>query len=100
MAVRLTSNAGMLLLAIYLILVGLSGLVALPIPPVVHAVLALLAIGFGADRLARSFPHVGCLQAFRWPTVQLSEAERRTRRRAANREAGMEIIVAGLVLPL
>lgn len=34
---------GMLLLAIYLILVGLSGLVALAIPPVVMAVLALAA---------------------------------------------------------
>ena len=43
MAVRLTSNVGMLLLAIYLILVGLGGLAPLPIPPIVHAVLALLA---------------------------------------------------------
>lgn len=39
----ITNNLGMLLLAIYLILVGLSGLVALGIPPIVFAVLALVA---------------------------------------------------------
>jgi len=43
MAVRVTQNVGMLLLAIYLILVGLSGLAALGIPGIVMAVLALLA---------------------------------------------------------
>jgi len=43
MAVRVTQNVGMLLLAIYLILVGLGGLAALPLPPVVTSVLALLA---------------------------------------------------------
>lgn len=43
MAVRVTQNVGMLLLAIYLILVGLAGLVPLGIPGVLMAVLALLA---------------------------------------------------------
>jgi hypothetical protein len=43
MAVRLTGNAGMLLLGIWLVLVGLGGIVALPIPPIVNAVIALLA---------------------------------------------------------
>ena len=43
MAVRVTQNVGMLLLALYLILVGLGGLVAVGIPAVVMAVLALLA---------------------------------------------------------
>lgn len=43
MAVRMTSNAGMLLLGIWLILSGLSGLAALPIPGLLMAVLALLA---------------------------------------------------------
>ncbi len=43
MAVRVTRNAGMLLLAIWLILDGLALLVPLPIPGVVLAVLALLA---------------------------------------------------------
>jgi hypothetical protein len=43
MAIRVTRNAGMLLLGIWLVLSGLSGLVALPIPGVLMAVLALLA---------------------------------------------------------
>ena len=43
MAVTLTRNTGMLLLAIYLILVGLAGFVALSIPGVLMAVLALIA---------------------------------------------------------
>ena len=43
MAVRVTQNVGMLLLAIYLILVGVSGLAALGIPGIVMAVLALIA---------------------------------------------------------
>ena len=43
MAIRVTRNIGMLLLGIWLILAGLGGLAALPIPPVINAVLALLA---------------------------------------------------------
>jgi hypothetical protein len=43
MAVRITRSAGMLLLAIWLILSGLTGFVALPLPPVLMAVLALIA---------------------------------------------------------
>jgi hypothetical protein len=43
MMVTVTRNTGMLLLGIYLILVGVTGLVALPIPILFHAVLALLA---------------------------------------------------------
>jgi hypothetical protein len=43
MAVMMTRSAGMLLLAIWLILTGLSGLVAVPLPAVVMAVLALIA---------------------------------------------------------
>jgi hypothetical protein len=43
MAVRVTQNVGMLLLGIYLILVGLGGLAAIGIPPVLTTVLALLA---------------------------------------------------------
>ena len=43
MAVRMTRSIGMLLLGIYLLLVGISGLVALGLPPVLMAVLALLA---------------------------------------------------------
>jgi hypothetical protein len=43
MAVYLTRSVGMLLLGIYLVLVGLGGVVALGIPSVLMAVLALLA---------------------------------------------------------
>ena len=43
MAVGLQKNAGLLILAIWLILYGLSGLVAFALPAPVMAVLALLA---------------------------------------------------------
>jgi hypothetical protein len=43
MAVMVTRSGGMLLLSIWLILTGLTGLVALPLPGVVMAVLALIA---------------------------------------------------------
>ena len=43
MAMVVTRSAGMLLLSIWLILTGLAGLVALPLPGVVMAVLALIA---------------------------------------------------------
>jgi hypothetical protein len=41
--IRTTRNMGMLLLAIWLILAGIGTMMALPIPPVVTAVLALIA---------------------------------------------------------
>lgn len=43
MAVTVTRNLGMLLLAIWLILYGLAGMVALGLPAPLMAVLALLA---------------------------------------------------------
>ena len=43
MAIRVTRNTGMLLLAIWLILVGVTGIVSLAIPPIVTAVIALVA---------------------------------------------------------
>ena len=43
MALAVTRSAGMLLLAIWLILTGLSGLVAFALPSIVMAVLALIA---------------------------------------------------------
>ncbi len=43
MAVRVTRSTGMLVLAIWLILVGVTGVVSVPIPPAVTAVLALVA---------------------------------------------------------
>jgi len=43
MAVRITRNMGMLVLAIWLILSGIAGFAAVPIPGVVMAALALIA---------------------------------------------------------
>ena len=43
MAVSVTKNIGFLLLAIWLIVSGLAGLTALPLPALVMPVLALLA---------------------------------------------------------
>jgi hypothetical protein len=43
MAVRITRSAGMLLLAVWLIVSGLAGLITLPVPPVLMAALALIA---------------------------------------------------------
>jgi hypothetical protein len=43
MAIRTTRSAGMLLLGIWLILTGISGFAALPIPGVLMAALALIA---------------------------------------------------------
>jgi hypothetical protein len=43
MALRLTSNAGMLLLAIWLIVTGLAGLGPFPVPGVVLSAIALIA---------------------------------------------------------
>lgn len=40
---RFTSNIGMLLLAIYLILVGITGLVGAAIPGIILAILALIS---------------------------------------------------------
>jgi hypothetical protein len=43
MAVRMTRSAGMLLLGIWLILTGIAGFAAVPIPAVLMAALALIA---------------------------------------------------------
>jgi hypothetical protein len=43
MAIRTTRSVGMILLSAWLILYGLTSFVAIPIPPVVSAVLAILA---------------------------------------------------------
>ena len=43
MAVRVTRNLGLLLLGIWLIVSGLAGLVALPLPPMIMPLLALVA---------------------------------------------------------
>ena len=43
MAVRVTQSAGMLTLAIYLILVGISTLTPIGLPPLIYGALGLIA---------------------------------------------------------
>jgi hypothetical protein len=43
MAVAITRSAGMLLLSIWLILTGLAGLIAVPLPGVLMSAVALIA---------------------------------------------------------
>src|SRR5882672_197895 len=69
------------------------------LPDTVKAIL-LGVIAFALGWLARAHPDIAWLQVFRLPWLRLSEEEKARRRRAANRLAGLEIIVAGLVLPL
>ena len=71
------------------------------LPDTVKAILlGLIVIAFALSRLARALPHVGWLRVFRLPVIQMSEEERARRRRSANRMAALEIVVAGLALPL
>jgi small neutral amino acid transporter SnatA (MarC family) len=71
------------------------------LPDSVKAILlGVLAIVFVLSRLAREFPNVGWLQVFRFPLVQMSKEEKERRRRSGNRRAALEIVIAGLALPL
>jgi high-affinity K+ transport system ATPase subunit B len=60
----------------------------------------LLAIALALASLARAFPHVAWLRVFRPRVVHLSEEQKAKQRRSANRQTALEIIVAGLALPL
>src|ERR1041385_3151409 len=62
--------------------------------------LGLIAVVFGLSRLARVYPSVEWLQVFRLPEREMSEEEKARRKRGENRRAGLEIILAGFVLPL
>jgi peptidoglycan/LPS O-acetylase OafA/YrhL len=62
--------------------------------------LGLLATAFALAWLARALPHIAWLQAFRLPATHMNEEQRAQRRRSANRHAALEIVVAGLCLPL
>lgn len=70
-------------------------------PDSVKAILgALIAIVFVLSRLARWLPDVAWLQVFRLPVLQMSDEQRERRRRRGNRMAGLEMILAGFILPL
>jgi len=69
------------------------------LPDTVKVILfGLIVIAFALSRLARALPHVAWLQVFRLP--QMSEEQRARRRRSANRLTALEIVLAGLALPL
>ena len=71
------------------------------LPDSVKAILlGLIAVVFVLSRLATRFPDVPWLQHFRLPIRHLSEEEKARQRRRASLMAGMEMILAGLVLPL
>lgn len=71
------------------------------VPDTVKAILlGLIAIAFVLGRLGRALPHVAWLQVFRLPVIQMSEEERVRRRRSSNRMTAVEIVLAGLALPL
>lgn len=71
------------------------------LPDTVKAILlGLLAIAFASVWLARALPQVTWLQIFRLPAIQLSEEQKRRQRRSANQQVALEIMVAGLALPL
>jgi hypothetical protein len=71
------------------------------LPDSVKAILlGLIAVVFVLSRLAPRFPDVAWLQVFRLPVRQMSEEEKARRRRRASLMAGIEMILAGLVLPL
>lgn len=70
-------------------------------PDSVKAILlGVIAVVFVLSRLSRWFPDVGWLQLFRLPVIQMSDEERVRRRRFGNRMAGLEIVLAGVSLPL
>jgi hypothetical protein len=71
------------------------------LPDSVKAILlGLIAVVFVLSRLSHRFPDVAWLQHFRLPVQHVSEEEKARRRRRARLMAGLEIILAGLVLPL
>lgn len=71
------------------------------LPDSVKAILlGLVATVFVLSRLARWFPNVTWLQLFRLPIIQMSEEQRAKQVRSGNRMAGLEMVIAGIVLPL
>lgn len=71
------------------------------IPDSVKTILvALIVLAFVFSRLAPRFPDVAWLQIFRLPVRHMSEAEQARQRRRASLMAGIQIILAGLALPL
>lgn len=71
------------------------------LPDSVKAILlGFVAVVFVLSRLSYRFPDVAWLQHFRLPIPHFSEEKKRQQRRRASLMAGMEIILAGMVLPV
>jgi hypothetical protein len=62
--------------------------------------LGLIAGAIVLGWLAPKFPDIAWLQIFRLPQRQLSPAEQERRRRAGNRHAAIEMMLAGLIVPM
>jgi hypothetical protein len=60
----------------------------------------LIAMVFALSALSRRFPDVTWLQAFRYNPPHLSQEQRARMRRRANIQAGIELILVGVVLPM
>lgn len=63
-------------------------------------VVVLVVVGFVLTRLAVRFPDVAWLQIFRLPVREMSDEEKARQRRRASLMVGIQIILAGLALPL
>jgi hypothetical protein len=63
-------------------------------------ILGVLVVMFGLSALARRFPQVDWLQLFRFDRPRLSEQEKARIRRRSNIQAGIELLLLGIVLPL
>jgi hypothetical protein len=60
----------------------------------------LIAMVFGLSALSRRFPDVAWLQAFRYDPPRLSQEQRARMRRRVNIHAGIQLVLAGIVLPM
>lgn len=71
------------------------------LPDTAEAVLlGLIAIALALAWLRRAFPQVAWLQVFRLPAIHMSAEQRARQRRTSDRLVALEIMAAGLALPL
>jgi hypothetical protein len=61
---------------------------------------ALVAVVCGLSALSRRFPQIPWLQVFRYRAPRLTEEQRAKMRQRANRYAGIELILLGIVVPM
>lgn len=61
---------------------------------------SMVVVVYGLSALSRRFPHVAWLQHFRLPLPRLTPEQRARMQRRATVNAGAQLILLGLVLPL